>query len=218
MDQQTIASMVIDALKPSGDFQSVELIGSVANSTQDALSDIDILIADDSRPPWENVELASTVLEKSMGVLLRDWARSLIPEKYLISHFIPGLPILWWIDLGCLPSREYGDILRSDIAQDRNGHLAKLLVMNAKHYIRGDASRLRIAELHQRACCNSGVKPTEAEMFRRVYESIDCSGINKEFHERTKELLEDVANKAAVQGDASLKGMNMSSRRCQPTE
>lgn len=123
MDQQAVARMLVEALKSSGDFQTIRLIGSVAEGTYDSLSDIDILVSDNRRPPWENVELASAIVEGAMGLLLRDWARSLIPEKYLISHFIPNHPLLWWIDLGCLPSPEYEDISRGAITQDWNEHL-----------------------------------------------------------------------------------------------
>ena len=65
-----------------------------------------------------------------------------------------------------------------------------------------DARRRTVAriveELHERACANSGPELTEAELFRQVHESIDYSSISNEFHERTKDLLEDVADKAAL--------------------
>ena len=192
MDQRELARAVVEALESSGDFQSVELIGSIAEEVFDAFSDIDILIADDRRPPYGNVELASSIIDKSFGLLLRDWAKSLIPNKYLINHFIPGYPIFWWIDIGCFPSPRFADISVLDVAQDMNEHFAKVLVMNAKHFLRGDMECLRIREIHRRLFRDASESLTEKGLFQQVYEKIDYSGISPEFREKTKKLMEAV--------------------------
>lgn len=102
-DQKFIASHIITTLDSSGLFHSVELTGSVANGKFDELSDIDILVSNPTRSPKENVELASQVIESNLGVLIKGWSLSLLPDKYLLHHFLPNIPIFWWIDIGCLP-------------------------------------------------------------------------------------------------------------------
>ncbi|MBN1592753.1 MAG: nucleotidyltransferase domain-containing protein [Candidatus Coatesbacteria bacterium] len=196
MDQAPLAKTIIETLESSGKFRSVELIGSVADGTQDEYSDIDLLIQDDSRPPYENVELASTIIEASLGLLLRDWARSLIPDKYLINQFLPGVPIFWWIDIGCLSSPEYDDLSPFEIDWDLNEHFAKLIMMSAKHYLRGDLDRLCIRQIHRRLFRDAPDDLPVKELFRQIYDRIDYTTISPEFHEKTKVVMEDVYAKA----------------------
>ena len=159
------------------------------------MSDIDLVLVSRERPPWENVQLASKILQDAYGCLLHDWAVSLIPDKYLISHFVPGYDIMWWVDLGCYPDERFGDISRGDIRVDGNAHLAKLLVMNAKHYIRGTEGRLRIGELYSRVTGISADGQNAPEMFLAVRSKLDEESLSPEFLQKMDAILQLVANK-----------------------
>ena len=190
------AQELLAILNGCGQFGKVELIGSVAELRHDQNSDIDLLLHDDSRAPWENVQLASDILECEKGCMLRDWAGSLLPEKYLISHFIPGWPIMRWVDLGCLPSYPHGAISRSELHEDRDVHLAKLLVMNAKHYLRGSSGRLRIRDLYEKALRRSSAGLRDGQLFSGVFESINFAEIDATYRKELLSVLKQVANKA----------------------
>ena len=200
-DQRYIADQAISLLKSSGNFSEAKLIGSVAVGSHDEMSDIDILVESETRPPWKNVELASEVIAEAMGVILSDRAGALIPEKYQISHFLPDNPVFWYIDIGCMRSSRYEYTARDHIDEDKDEHLAKLLVMNAKHYLRGNKKRLRIRELFGRAC-DGELPSSEWETFKQVYESIDYTKLQPVFRELTEEVIVEVANKQ-MQADAA---------------
>lgn len=92
-DQRDLARKILTALRQSGSFHEVVLSGSLARHQFDELSDIDIVVAGPSRPPWENVQRAVSIIESQFDVVLQEWACSLMPEKYLVSAFMPGRPI-----------------------------------------------------------------------------------------------------------------------------
>ena len=159
------------------------------------MSDIDLVLVSHERPPWDNVQLASRILHDAYGSLLHDWAGSLMPNKYLISQFLPGCNIMWWVDLGCYPDERYGDISRDDIHEERNAHLAKLLVMNAKHYIRGTEGRLRIGELYTKVTDRSSEGKDVPELFLAVRSELHEESLPVEFVQKMDVVLQLVANK-----------------------
>ena len=194
--QIQLAQSIIATLEGAGDFSRVDLIGSLSDGSCDKMSDIDLVLMSPERPPWDNVQLASRILKDVYGSLLHDWAGSLIPEKYLISQFMPGCDIMWWVDIGCHPDERYNDISRDDIDQDGNSHISKLLIMNAKHYIRGAEGRLRIGELYTKSTgCPPGGKGVP-ELFAAVRAEIDEKRLSVEFVQKMDETLQLVANKA----------------------
>ena len=200
-DQRELVALVLRALAKTSQFAEVKVVGSISSGRHDGISDIDILICEKSRAPWGNVTLASKILGDALGVTLRDWAGSLIPKKYLISHFLPGYPIFWWVDLGSMSDGVHDDISRNEIPQEKDAHLAKLLIMNAKHFLRGDVERLRIEELHEKIYPDHETECDVATMFEQVHKGIDYSGIAEEFREKTLLVMKEVADRSAAQYD-----------------
>lgn len=193
-DQKFIASHIITTLDSSGLFHSVELTGSVANGKFDELSDIDILVSNPTRSPKENVELASLVIESNLGVLIKGWSLSLLPDKYLLHHFLPNIPIFWWIDIGCLPIANFSPLYRNEIKECPNAHIAKLWVMNAKHMLRGNTQRLKITELHQKVFGQNTILLTDVSAFIAVYHAIDFAKLPIDFGEGCQALLRKLKN------------------------
>lgn len=191
-DQHELAQTIVASLKRSGSFDDVQVIGSVATQTFDELSDIDILLFNEQRPPWENVALASDIIADEFGVMLKDWAGSLIPEKYLINHFLPDQPIFWWIDLGCQQNPNFKDITRSDVKEEWNTHIAKLLIMNAKHYIRGDRDRLRVAELYTKVFPSKELPQQLGHAFLEIHRAVDYANIADDVQTKVGDLVDRV--------------------------
>ena len=120
----------------------------------------------------------------------------MIPDKYLMSHYLPNCDMMWWLDLGCMPDKAYQDIRKAEVHRDRDAHFAKLLVMNAKYYLRGTDSRLRIRELFERTTGRSADGLDAAAMFQAVRQGIDYSGMPTEFREKTNDVMNAVISKA----------------------
>lgn len=188
-DQIKIAQHISEILTESKLFDSVELCGSVTRKAHDNLSDIDILVSRHDRSPKDSVELASLIIEAEFGVVLRDWSLSLLPDKYLLTHFLPEVSIFWWLDIGCFPNAAFASLYRDDISHNENTHIAKLWVMNAKHMIRGTESRLRIKELYIKVFGAQVVFPGEIAAFEEVFNSIDFAQIEKGFHSACAQIM-----------------------------
>lgn len=189
-DQSKIASVALDLLGRA-QFRHIELVGSVAAKCHDPLSDVDILIRDHSRSPRANVEIASQLLQSHFGHLLSDWATSLLPHKYLISLFLPGFPLYWHIDIGCYADPDYPDLNREEVVVDSNSHLAKLLIINAKHYIRGDQTQLRIDDLYRKAIPH-GTETMVASKFQAVFDAIDYRELEPELLQKSQAIITEV--------------------------
>lgn len=178
-DQYDLARKIISALRQSGLISEVALSGSLARGQYDELSDVDIDVADPLYPPWENVQRAVSIIETQFGILLQEWASSLMPEKYLVSAFLPGQPIWWWVDIGAFPNPAHDEITREDVPQDDNLHLAKLFIMNAKHFLRGTTSRLHIDTVYVRLR-DDGDNVDQKQKFATVFHSVDFSKLPDE--------------------------------------
>ena len=180
-------------------FEQAELIGSVATDRHDQFSDIDILIRDPRRSPRTNVEVAQSLLVREFGSLLTDWAGSLLPGKCLISLFLPGFPLYWYIDIGCRADPDYPDITRDQIFEDRDTHLAKLLIMNAKHFLRGNAARLRIDDLYRKVIPD-GIEATTTGKFIAVFDAIDYSNLEPELLEKSQAIIAGLGQQRTTEG------------------
>ena len=188
MDQKQIAHKVVDLLSRTHEFSSVSLGGSLATNTHDSMSDIDILIESEHRSDIDNVLLASQMLGKEFETTLSDWAGSLLPEKCLMSLFIAGVPLFWWIDLGCMHSPRFPPTMRQDLPVNTNDHVAKLWVMNAKYYLRHDTAKLRLDHLYRRLFGERAAPENKLDAFKDIHAAIDFSRIRPAFESGCQEI------------------------------
>lgn len=147
-DQSKIAEEIVFLLSETNLFDDIKIIGSVQNGKYDAYSDIDIVVSNSGRRPWENVMLASKYIGEEHGCILSDWASSLMPDKYLLSHFTMDYGIMHWLDIGCYSNDRNKNAKQPKLNFDNNSHLAKLLIMNAKYCIRNTKEKMRLNELY----------------------------------------------------------------------
>ena len=194
-DQRQLAKATLDVLT-RGQFESVQLIGSIATASYDDLSDIDLLIRDRRRSPRANVEMAAELLDREFGTSLRDWAGSLLPDKCLISLFLPQNPVFWYVDVGCHSDPNYPVLRRDEIFEDRDAHLAKLLIMNAKHYLRGNDARLRISDLYRKAVPDGNEAVSSSAKFQAVFDAIDYGALVPEMFEKSQSIIEAIRRSA----------------------
>ena len=158
------------------------LAGSLADNSGDDMSDIDIEIRRDSRCASENVNDAVKIIRKIKKVALADWAKSLLPEKCLISVFLDGYPMFWNVDISCAVRRGT-TVNKESLVQDYAGHLLKLWILNAKQLLRGNSDRSTLPILYYRVFGEAEVELSEGCMLARVWgeipkESLDSRLVN----------------------------------------
>jgi predicted nucleotidyltransferase len=190
--QSEIDDKVVKLLIDSKHFDSVKLIGSISKNSHDDLSDIDILVSRINRSPKANVELASALIEAELGVKLKGWSLSLLPDKYLISHFLPETPIFWWLDIGCMPSLNFEPLSRADNCNNETMHIAKLWVMNAKRILRNTENRLRVRDLFSKVFGSEVEFPGKVTAFQDILDSIDFTCIDACFYLDCVEIMNQI--------------------------
>ena len=181
MNQIQLANELIALLQRSGEFDSVELVGSVADSSSDEYSDIDLLVANGNRTYFENVIIASELIKQQHEVAFTDSAGSLLPDKCLMNIFLRNISPFWWIDISCICTERDEPIERDELDVEENEHAAKLWVMNAKYHFRQDPSRITLPTLYSRAFPKAEM-PTEVQtVFEDLYNAIDWSQLEYGF-------------------------------------
>lgn len=98
------------------------------------------------------------------------------------------------MDIGAFRDPAYADKSRDAFAQDDNVHLAKLFIMNAKHYLRETPSRLKIDILYDRYF-DDGSSVGTAEKFASIYRLIDFSTLPGEIVTGAANILAEIAAK-----------------------
>ncbi|MDA3838240.1 MAG: hypothetical protein PF574_04585 [Candidatus Delongbacteria bacterium] len=129
------AFKIIELVKTTN-IEQVELIGSLAENNFDEYSDIDIELKDNKQSPVEIISIALNSISAKYDILFSDWAKSLLPEKYVLSGFLKQENIFRFIDLTCYKDANFSDTPRDQLPQDKIYHIFKLWICNAKQEIR----------------------------------------------------------------------------------
>jgi len=143
------ANEIVDLLQSSG-IENIKLVGSISENKSDEYSDIDIELKDNKRSPVENITIALNILSEKYDVLFSDWAKSLLPEKYVLSVFLKQENIFSHIDLSCYQDINFPDVTRDQLPQDKVYHIFKLWICNAKQEIRKSHERNLIDSLYSK--------------------------------------------------------------------
>jgi predicted nucleotidyltransferase len=143
------ANSIVNLLQ-SSDIENIKLVGSISENKSDEYSDIDIELKDHKRSPVENINIALNFLSEKYNVLFSDWAKSLLPEKYVLSVFLKQKNIFSYIDLSCYQDINFPDVARDRLPQDKVYHIFKLWICNAKQEIRQRHDRNLIDSLYSK--------------------------------------------------------------------
>ncbi|NOR45654.1 MAG: hypothetical protein GQ534_08730 [Candidatus Delongbacteria bacterium] len=134
------AFKIIELLKTT-DIKQIKLVGSLSENNFDEYSDIDIELNDNKQSPVENINIALNSISKKYDILFSDWAKSLLPDKYVLSVFLKQKNIFRFIDLTCFKDANFSDTTRDQLPQDKIYHIFKLWICNAKQEIRNRHDR-----------------------------------------------------------------------------
>ena len=191
-NQKKIAEEIIQLLNASGKIDSVSLDGSLTLDSWDEISDIDIVVEEKGRSPFENVMMALDEIRNQKKIIFYDWARSLLPEKYLISIYLKGMPVFWFVDIACYRDPRYGDITRDEIPQNYAEHLLKLWICNIKHEIRKNRERNKIDIVYQRLYHLPGEEIPAKEKFTRIWEKIPKESLDRSMLSECEKIMSKI--------------------------
>ena len=188
-NQKQIAKDVVQILSASGKFESIILDGSLKLDSWDEISDIDIVVEEKRRSTFENVMAALDEIRKQKEIVFYDWAKSLLPEKYLLSIYLKGIPVFWFVDIACYKDSRYRDISKEEIPQDYAEHLLKLWICNIKHEIRKNQERNKIDIAYQRLFHLSGEGVTAKEKLMKIWKKIPKDSLDNSVLAECEEVL-----------------------------
>ncbi len=140
MERLARANGLMDWLAALRSVRSVQLYGSFAAGTADALSDLDLAVTVSGDNGAFLLELPGRLAGFS-PVLFADFAPSLAPEKYVLSVCLwPDMPFLL-VDFTIRAEPHCPSVTRAMLmeANDSDAHLCKLFCANLKHFLRESA-------------------------------------------------------------------------------
>ena len=193
MNQIHIAEEIVQLLHASGQFDTVSLDGSLTLDSWDELSDIDIVVEGKKRSPFENVMIALDAIGNCKKIIFYDWARGLLPEKHLISIYLKGVSVFWYVDISCYRDSKFSDINKEELPQDYAEHLLKLWICNVKHEIRKDQERNKIDIVYHRLFQLPGDGVPAKEKFTKIWERIPKESLDNSMLSECDNILSRIA-------------------------
>ncbi len=121
--------------KPEVNF--CKIYGSLSRGDYDEYSDIDIEVVVSGYDNGKFLKRAPEILNEIYPVIFSDYATSLMPNEYIVSCAISKENPFLIVDIKCSSALHIMSISKRDIVNDKNTHILKLWVANAKHYLRG---------------------------------------------------------------------------------
>ena len=135
--REAIANKIIEELSSWPVTERVWLRGSLSDGKIDEYSDIDIGLLGKRIRDREICDQVVSFMDSQFAVEFYDWAKSLLPEKCVITFFLKDLPIHWNIDFEIAVPVENRTLSRDDVEYDELEHDLKIWVLASKYLIRG---------------------------------------------------------------------------------
>ena len=140
--------------KPEVNF--CKIYGSLDRGDYDEYSDIDIEVVVSGYDNGKFLKRAPEILNEICPVVFSDYATSLMPNEYIVSCAISKENPFLIVDIKCSAVPHIMSISKHDIVNDKNTHILKLWVANAKHYLRGIDCESDINRMYKKVFGHSG--------------------------------------------------------------
>lgn len=127
---------IINTINTINFVSDVKISGSLHNSTNDHFSDIDLTVSINSITADKALLQITETLEHEYKPLWKDFARSLMPQKFLVSMFFNCDNPFSFIDIGIFNNSNDFSFDSNLFTNDKWIHLTKLWIMNFKYFIR----------------------------------------------------------------------------------
>jgi len=131
------ANTCMEILRSLPMVKSCALYGSIANNTDDELSDIDIQVDVSGYDNGKFMLEVPHLIKKKLNIIYYDFAPSLIPDIYIVSNVISVDNPFALVDIMCVADPHCTTVLKEHAVNDILTHTLKVWVINFKHYVRG---------------------------------------------------------------------------------
>ncbi len=132
-----IASRVVGVFEDLPEVAAVFPRGSLAARSLDEYSDIDIGVDVSGH---SNAEFAMSVRERMANAFdlhFSDWATSLMPDTYVETFYIRGLPIFGNVDIEVVATPHHATLMPGDVVRDSTAGFLKVWAIDTKYLLCG---------------------------------------------------------------------------------
>ena len=168
LELRKLSKKCLDIIKSLPQVKSCELYGSIANNTEDELSDIDIKVDVSGYDNGKFMLEVSKLIQNKLHVVYYDFAPSLAPNSYIVSIAISSENPFAILDLNCVATPHCQTVLKEHIVNDVYSHTLKVWVANLKHYARGFECYSDIARMAKRLKIQGIYSKDEKELLEDV--------------------------------------------------
>jgi len=134
--RRTTAQQILAIFRDDAPVKSAFLRGSLLDGCVDAYSDIDIGIDVSGHDNAAYCKVIIETMDRCFDLHFHDWACSLMPQSYVLTFYIKGLPIFWNVDFECMATPHHATLTRQTVKRDSVAGYLKVWVLNAKYLLR----------------------------------------------------------------------------------
>jgi Predicted nucleotidyltransferases len=160
------ANTCMEILRSLPMVKSCALYGSIANNTEDELSDIDIQVDVFGYDNGKFMLEVPYLINKKLNIVYYDFAPSLIPNIYIVSNAISVDNPFALVDIMCVADPHCTTVLKDHAVNDIFTHTLKIWVINLKHHVRGYECHDAISRMAKRL----GIKDTYSKSKKELLE------------------------------------------------
>jgi len=152
MRQKEIAEDVINFLLGIPEIKCCNISGSLLNGDFDEYSDIDLEIEISGVDNGVFVTKLPALFRQKYKISFVNFAVSLVPEVYLVSMGLSNESPFMFVDITCTASPHIQTMQKEDFSLLNNliDHTILVLIINLKHFIRGEDCNASIKKMHDR--------------------------------------------------------------------
>jgi predicted nucleotidyltransferase len=132
----TTAQKILALFKSDPRVSRAYLRGSLSQGPVDEYSDIDIGVDVSGYDNAAYCQIIIDTMNRMFPLHFHDWACSLMPDSYVITFYIKGLPIFWNVDFECVATPHHARLTREAVESDAVSGLLKVWALNAKYLLR----------------------------------------------------------------------------------
>jgi hypothetical protein len=134
-----IANDLCNYLNTIEEIKSCKIYGSIAEDNFDKYSDIDIEIDVSGYDNSIFLTRIPEIINEKYPIIYYDYARSLMPNQYIVSMAISKNNPFLIVDTKCIANPHMITLRKeNNFINSKTTHILKLFIANYKHYIRGD--------------------------------------------------------------------------------
>ena len=147
---KAIANGICEYLLTIKEINNCKIYGSINENIFDEYSDIDIELDVSGYDNSIFVTKIPEIMSKKYPIIYYDYARSLMPSKFIVSMAISEKNPFLIVDIDCKAIPHMNTLKKDDnYVNNKFTHIIKLFIANYKHYIRGNKCEKDILRMYK---------------------------------------------------------------------